>query len=203
MDITSAVLYDATCYHWMLSLIVISCSCCQILIFELCRRILIMVFKEISAHQFLTGRRTNISSCALLWNVIQWFRRHVVYQPPSVEELPPPLTCVRGGWARLEYFKRVVFALQQQIRHRLCFMSTFRDGRCHRVHGLIVMLWWICMIFMNQMLGVIHHMRCGCRTISGGPWCDNISKACFFFVFHCRISAAVNPTALGDVFMSL
>ncbi len=106
--------------------------------------------------------------------------------------------------ARLKYFKRGVFALQREICHHLCFTSSFRK-RCLRrtvnMHVLIVMLWWIYVVFMNQMLGIIHHLHCGsrCRIIAGDPRCDNngISKSPFFFLFfplllkwlwnHCRI----------------
>ena len=76
-----------------------------------------------------------------------------------------------GGLGGLRYFKCGVFALQRPLRRHPCFMSSFRTA-CLRgtvnVHGLIVKLWWIYMIFMNQMLGVIHHMHCGCRIIPGG-----------------------------------
>lgn len=59
-----------------------------------------------------TDSQTNIchlSLCALLSNVIQWFRRRVLCRPPPFEELPPPLTCVRGGGG-LPYSSRFVTA---------------------------------------------------------------------------------------------
>ena len=81
-------------------------------------------------------------------------------------------------------------------------MSSFRNGAWAwtvDVHGLIVMLWWIYMIFMNQMRGVIRHTHRGwTQDHTGGPlvwqW-RHFKKPFILFIFiymkwlwnHCRI----------------
>lgn len=52
------------------------------------------------------------------------------------------------------------------------------------------------MIFMNQMLGVIHHMHCGCRIIPGEPWYDNNDISKVFLKRNVTSVSALNFTAL-------
>ena len=106
--------------------------------------------------------------------------------------------------ARLNYFKCGVFALQREICHHLCFMSSYRKrclSRTVNVHGLIVIILWLYVIFMDHMSAAIHHMHCGSvmQHRAKGPLLRYDNNSTFFKLTMESLPHWIcRPTALGD-----